>query len=221
MAECQDLLDANGVPVHLNTEIVRVERQGTFVTEVIARQGGHIFELTGDHFINPMPSLTLVHWLDPPPPPEVLKAARGLRYRDFPIVSLVIDQPDLFPDHWLYIHSPEFKVGRIQNFKDWNPARVTDAAKTCLGMEYFCGEGDDLWAMTDSKLIALASQEIVRLDLGMRTSDIEDGYVIRQYKAYPSHDGEYRGHLEALQDYIETFENLQTVGHNGMHSYNN
>jgi protoporphyrinogen oxidase len=75
--------------------------------------------------------------------------------------------------------------------------------------------------MTDSKLIALASQEIVRLDLGRRTSDIEDGYVIRQYKAYPSHDGEYRGHLEALQDYIETFENLQTVGHNGMHSYNN
>jgi len=221
MDECQDLLDANGVPVHLNTEIVRVEHQGTFIAEIIAKQGGNIFELTGDHFINSMLISTLVHRLDPPPPPEVLKAARGLRYRDFPIVSLVIDQPDLFPDHWLYIHSPEFKVGRIQNFKDWNPARVTDAAKTCLGVEYFCSEGDVLWEMADSALIELASQEIVRLNLSVRLGDIEDGCVIRQYKAYPVYDGEYRGHLQVLQDYIETFENLQTVGRNGMHRYNN
>ena len=218
---CQDLLDASGSPVHLNTEIVRVEHQGTFVTRVIAKQGERIYELTGDHFINSMPISALVHRLDPPPPPEVLEASRGLKYRDFLIVSLIIDQSDLFPDNWLYIHSPEFKVGRIQNFKNWSPAMVPDAAKTCLGMEYFCSEGDELWAMPDAKLIALASQEIVRLDLGVRASDIEDGCVIRQYKAYPVYDGEYRGHLEVLQDYIETFENLQTVGRNGMHRYNN
>ncbi len=218
---CQELLDASGSPVQLNTEIVRIEHQGTFVTKVIAKQGERIFELTGDHFVNSMPISALVHRLDPPPPAEVLEAARGLRYRDFLIVSLIIDQPDLFPDNWLYIHSPEFKVGRIQNFKNWSPAMVPDAAKTCLGMEYFCSEGDDLWAMLDSKLIALASQEIVRLDLGVRASDIEDGCVIRQYKAYPVYDGKYRGHLEVLQDYIETFENLQTVGRNGMHRYNN
>jgi protoporphyrinogen oxidase len=218
---CQELLEAKGSPVHLNTEIVRVEHQGTFVTKVIAKRDDHTFELTGDHFINSMPISALVHRLDPPPPPEVIEAARGLKYRDFLIVSLIIDQADLFPDNWLYIHSPEFKVGRIQNFKNWSPAMVPDASKTCLGMEYFCSEGDELWEMPNAKLIELATQEIARLGLGVKVSDIEDGCVIRQYKAYPVYDGEYRQHLQVLQDYIETFENLQTVGRNGMHRYNN
>ena len=98
---------------------------------------------------------------------------------------------------------------------------VPEADKTCLGMEYFCSEGDDLWEMPDSKLIELASQEIAKLDLGVTLEDVQDGCVIRQYKAYPVYDGEYRKHLQVLQDYIQTFENLQTVGRNGMHRYNN
>lgn len=98
---------------------------------------------------------------------------------------------------------------------------VPDASKTCLGMEYFCSQGDDLWEMEDSKLIELATEEIIRLDLGVRPGDVEDGCVIRQFKAYPVYDGEYRQHLQVLQDYVETFDNLQTVGRNGMHRYNN
>jgi protoporphyrinogen oxidase len=105
------------------------------------KKGDLTFDLVGDHFINSMPISLLVNRLDPPPPKEVLAAARGLKYRDFLIVSLIIDNPDLFPDNWLYIHSPEFKVGRIQNFKNWSPEMVPDSSKTCLGMEYFCSEG--------------------------------------------------------------------------------
>lgn len=218
---CQELLDLHGSPVHLNTEVVRIEREGTRITKVVAKQGDRTFELTADHFINSMPVSALVHRLDPLPPPEVLAAARGLKYRDFLIVSLIIDRENLFPDNWLYIHSPEFRVGRIQNFKNWSPEMVPDASKTCLGMEYFCSEGDDLWEMQDADLIKLASQEIVKLNLGVKPGDVEDGCVIRQYKAYPVYDGEYRQHLQVLEDYIKTFENLQTVGRNGMHRYNN
>lgn len=98
---------------------------------------------------------------------------------------------------------------------------VPDASKTCLGMEYFCSEGDDLWQMEDADLIKLAFQEAVKLDLGIKPSDLEDGCVIRQRKAYPVYDGEYRKHLQVLQDYFQSFENLQTVGRNGMHRYNN
>ena len=98
---------------------------------------------------------------------------------------------------------------------------VPDASKTCLGMEYFCSVGDALWEMSDTELIRLASKEIVNLKLGVNLSDVEDGCVIRQYKAYPVYDGEYRQHLQVLQDYIKTFDNLQTVGRNGMHRYNN
>jgi protoporphyrinogen oxidase len=219
--KCQEILDMHGSPVHLNTEVVRVERQGTRITQIIVKQGDQTFALKGDHFVNSMPVSALVHRLDPPPPESVLAAARGLKYRDFLIVSLVIDCKHLFPDNWLYIHSPEFRVGRIQNFKNWSPDMVPDPSKTCLGMEYFCSEGDDLWSMTDRDLVQLASEEIVQLNLGVSPEDVEDGCVIRQYKAYPVYDGEYRQHLQVLQDYIKTFENLQTVGRNGMHRYNN
>jgi protoporphyrinogen oxidase len=218
---CQDLLNAQDCPVHLNTEVLRVERKGYRITRVIAKQGEKTLEITGQHFINSMPIAALVHRLDPLPPEPVLAAARGLKYRDFLIVSLIINRDHLFPDNWLYIHSPEFKVGRIQNFKNWSPAMVPDPAKTCLGLEYFCSEGDALWQMPDSQLIALASEEIVSLNLGVNPGDIEDGCVIRQYKAYPVYDGDYRAHLEVLQDYVKNFENLQTVGRNGMHRYNN
>lgn len=98
---------------------------------------------------------------------------------------------------------------------------VPDPEKTCLGMEYFCSEGDDLWEMTDTALIELATQEIIQLDLGVSPGDVEDGCVIRQHKAYPVYDGEYRQNLSVLQNYLESFENLQTVGRNGMHRYNN
>jgi protoporphyrinogen oxidase len=112
-------------------------------------------------------------------------------------------------------------VGRIQNFKNWSPEMVPDPSKTCLGMEYFCSQGDDLWEMPNEKLIELASKEITRLGLGVNREDVEDGCVIRQFKAYPVYDGEYRQHLKVLEDYIRGFENLQTVGRNGMHRYNN
>ncbi|MCS6812437.1 MAG: NAD(P)/FAD-dependent oxidoreductase [Cyanobacteria bacterium] len=218
---CQELLNQAGSPVRLHTDVVRIERSGQRVTKVIAKTGDYTFEITGDHFISSMPITALMKCMDPPPPDNVLQAANGLKYRDFLIVSLIINQADLFPDNWLYIHSPEFKVGRIQNFKNWSPAMVPDPSKTCLGMEYFCSVGDDLWAMEDAALINLATQEIVGLNLGVSASDVEDGCVIRQLKAYPVYDGEYRQHLQVLQDYIQTFENLQTVGRNGMHRYNN
>lgn len=218
---CQDLLEAKGCPVQLNTEVIRVEREGTRITKIVAKKGEDTFALTADHFINSMPVSLLMHRLDPPPPPAVMAAARGLKYRDFLIVSLIIDRDHLFPDNWLYIHSPEFRVGRIQNFKNWSTEMVPDSSKTCLGMEYFCSEGDDLWEMSNAQLIELASEEILRLHLGVQPGDVIDGCVIRQYKAYPVYDGEYRQHLQVLQDYVESFENLQTVGRNGMHRYNN
>lgn len=218
---CQEILDSQSSPVQLHTSVTRIERQGTRIKSITARQGDRTIELTGDHFISTMPVTALVHRLNPLPPEEVLQAARRLKYRDFLIVSLIINQKNLFPDNWIYIHSPEFKVGRIQNFKNWSPAMVPDASKTCLGMEYFCSEGDDLWEMSDTELIELASREAIDLNLGIKPGDIEDGVVIRQHKAYPVYDGEYRKNLQVIQDYMETFDNLQTVGRNGMHRYNN
>jgi protoporphyrinogen oxidase len=213
--------EAKGGEVHLNTRVLRVEHDGRRVQRVIAAQGDTLLKLSGDDFISSMPISTLLKRMDPAPPEAVLAAADGLKYRDFLIVSLMVDAPDLFPDNWIYIHSPAVKVGRIQNFKNWSPEMVPDARKTCLGMEYFCSQGDEIWESDDRDLIQLASQELRQLGLLPAGCAIEDGVVIRQRKAYPVYDRDYRQHLAVLQQYLEKFENLQTTGRNGMHRYNN
>ncbi|NJN29361.1 MAG: NAD(P)/FAD-dependent oxidoreductase [Synechococcales cyanobacterium RM1_1_8] len=218
---CTEIIEANGSQVHMETRVTRVEHQDHRITKIIAQRGDKTLELEADQVISSMPVTLLARCMDPPAPEAVLTASRSLKYRDFLIVSLIVDQADLFPDNWIYIHSPEFKVGRIQNFKNWSPAMVPDASKTCLGMEYFCSEGDEIWAMDDQALIALASREIAGLGLMAQGVQVEDGTVIRQRKAYPVYDATYKDNLETIRSYLATFENLQTVGRNGMHRYNN
>ncbi|MEM9510338.1 MAG: NAD(P)/FAD-dependent oxidoreductase [Cyanobacteria bacterium P01_E01_bin.35] len=217
----QQILNSEGSPVHLQTEVMEIERDGDRITGVMIEQDGKTSKVTGEHYVSSMPVSLLLKRMNPAPPKAVLKAANSLKYRDFLIVALIIDQPELFPDNWIYIHSPEFKVGRIQNFKNWSPAMVPDQSKTCLGMEYFCNQGDQLWQMSNTELIELASKEVKALELVEPQVNIEDGTVIRQYKAYPVYDDEYRYHVEVIQEYIQSFKNLQTVGRNGMHRYNN
>ncbi|NJL09591.1 MAG: NAD(P)/FAD-dependent oxidoreductase [Calothrix sp. SM1_7_51] len=206
--------------VYLDTKVLRLERSGNRITKVIAERGGNLIEIAADNFISSMPVTALIQNMEPAPPSEVLEAASQLKYRDFLIVALIIDAPTLFPDNWIYIHSPGVKVGRIQNFKNWSVAMVPDSNKTCLGMEYFCNVGDDLWNMSDEELIELAKQELGSLCLG-DSNLVSDGVVIRQPKAYPVYDSEYQTHLKVIQEFVETIENLHTIGRNGMHRYNN
>ena len=196
---CQEILAGQGSPVHMKTQVTKVEHDGKRVQRVFAQKGTETIELSGENYVSSIPITALAQCLDPAPPAAVINAAKGLKYRDFLIVPLVINLEDIFPDNWIYIHSPEFKVGRIQNFKNWSAAMVPDATKTCVGMEYFCSEGDHLWEMSNEDLIALASREIVGLGLVPDTKYVEDGTVIRQKKAYPVYDGEYRQHLDVIQ----------------------
>lgn len=213
-------IEAAGGEVHMNTKVLGMERKGQRITKVIAERDGNLVQYEADNFISSMPLNKLVQKMDPALPSHVVEAANGLKYRDFLIVSLIIDAPDLFPDNWIYIHSPEVKVGRIQNFKNWSAQMVPDASKTCLGMEYFSNVGDSLWSKTDEELIELAKEELAALGLA-KGAVVEDGTVIRQPKAYPVYDRDYRQHLDVIQDYVQNFENLQTTGRNGMHRYNN
>lgn len=215
-----ELVESKGGKVQLNTGVISFKRQGNRIESITAEQDDKTVELAADQFISSMPVSALLNRMEPPPPAEVLQAARSLKYRDFLIVTLIVNRPNLFPDNWIYIHTPEVKVGRIQNFKNWSAAMVPDPNKSCVGMEYFCNEGDPLWEMSDKQLIELATRELDSLGLA-NASDIEDGSIIRQLKAYPVYDSEYRQHLQVIQGFLETMENLQTVGRNGMHRYNN
>lgn len=218
---CTEIIEGNGSNVLMEMRVSLVENDGQKITKVIANKGGETFEVEAEQFISSMPVTVLARCMHPGPPQVVINAVKGLKYRDFLIVAIIVDQEDLFPDNWIYIHSPEFKVGRIQNFKNWSPAMVPDSSKTCLGLEYFCSEGDDIWSMTDEQLMSLASREIEGLGLVEQGTKVEDGTVIRQRKAYPVYDADYKMNLQVIRDYLAGFKNLQTVGRNGMHRYNN
>jgi len=215
-----ELVKQSGGQVRLNTRVTAVHREGPRVTAVTAKSGERTERIEAEHFINSMPLPTLIRQLDPPPPQEVLDAAARLKYRDFLIVTLVLDHPDPFPDNWIYIHSPEVKVGRIQNFRSWSAEMVPNPDTASIGMEYFCHKGDGLWAAEDADLIKLASAELEQLGLA-EADDVIDGVVIRQPKAYPVYDEHYAANLEVIRNWLATMENLQTVGRNGMHRYNN
>jgi protoporphyrinogen oxidase len=214
-------LNRQGYPVLMERPVVRICHAGGEVTSVIARGPRGDESFAGTHFISSMPIRNFVRALDPPPPEEVSRAANGLRYRDFLIVSLIVNRQEVSPDNWIYIHDPGVKVGRVQNFKNWSPVMVPDASKTCLGMEYFVFENDELWRSPDPKLLEMAGREIAQLGL-VRPEEIEDGTVVRMKKAYPMYDPGWAERVQTVRAYAEAnLRNLQFVGRNGMHKYNN
>ena len=158
--------------------------------------GGEIYE--GDQFVSSMPVRDLMYALRPAPPPDILAAADQLHYRDFLTVALVIRGADHFPDNWIYVHDAKVRLGRIQNFNNWSPEMVPDPSNTCLGLEFFCFEGDDLWTMADADLIELGKNEVAALGL-VDPSSVIDGAVVRMPKAYPVYDGGYEAALEIMR----------------------
>lgn len=191
-------------------------------------QGGWRLSATGPngdvvieaaHAISSAPMRELAARLHPLPA-STLEASR-LRYRDFLTVALKIRSEELFPDNWIYIHDSKVKVGRIQNFRSWSPEMVPDESVACVGLEYFCFEGDALWASSDEDLIALATQEMAILGL-VAPDKVIGGVVVRQEKAYPVYDDEYAANVLAMRTELEAAHpTLHLVGRNGMHRYNN
>ena len=185
--------------------------------EVSCHDGGSE-SYTANHVISSAPVRELVEKIEPTPVSRL--HARNLRYRDFLTVALMVKKPDLFPDNWIYIHDPSVKVGRVQNFRSWSPEMV-QPGMSCLGLEYFCFEGDGLWNAPDAELVALAKTEIAKIGL-IAESDVTDACVVRQPKAYPVYDEDYRENVAMIRrDLEELYPTLHMVGRNGMHKYNN
>ena len=208
---------AKGTQIELETRATGVTRnaKGKLSVQVA---GGKSFP--AKEVISTMPINELALSLTPAPPTRVKDAANKLTHRDFLTVALVVPAEYSFPDNWIYIHEPGVRVGRIQNFGSWSPFLVKDG-RTCLGMEYFVNEGDDMWTASDEELVELASREIEQLKL-VRPGDIEVGYVVRVPKAYPVYDGAYAENLDIVRKFLkEEWPDVHPVGRNGMHRYNN
>ena len=218
---CRDLVEGAGGTVRMETAGTTIHVEvGRATAVTLTGTDGNSSRLAASHVISSMPMNGLVGTFDPPAPDEVLEAGRDLHYRDFLTVALVVPEKRGFPDNWIYIHATDVKVGRIQNFGSWSPYMVKDG-RTCLGLEYFVFEGDDVWASSDEDLVELATRELAALGL-VQAGDVEAGYVVRVPKAYPYYDFEYRSNVDMICKYLDTeVPNVHPVGRNGMHKYNN
>jgi protoporphyrinogen oxidase len=217
---CAEKVQAAGGTLHLQSRLTTIKVADGQAQSVVYHHDGVDHELAASHVISTMPMRELMHTISPPPPAEVLAAADGLHYRDYLTVALVVPESRSFPDNWIYIHAPEVNVGRIQNYGSWSPYLVKDG-RTCLGLEYFVFEGDEMWEMADDDLIVLATKELGELGL-VEPGDVEAGYVVRVPKAYPYYDFSYKANVEIIRGYLETeAPNVHPVGRNGMHKYNN
>jgi protoporphyrinogen oxidase len=216
-----DLIEKAGGAVRMGQPVHEFHRTDGRIVAVTTQSCDGPKTHCGDSFISTMPLADLIEGFNPPAPETVLASARGLRYRDFITVALIIDQAELFPDNWIYIHDPGVRVGRIQNFKNWSAEMVPDPRFTVLGLEYFCAENDALWSSSDQQLIEIAKNEIGMLGLADKAK-VVDGAVVRQPKAYPLYDHDYRANVAKVREFL-AFEapNLQVAGRNGMHKYNN
>ncbi len=220
-------LRRGGNTVELGQRVVALRHDGTRVTAAIVEDAeeseaaGATRAVVGSRFISTLPMRELVNMMEPPLPAEVRAAADHLSYRDFLTVAVVIDRENVFPDNWIYVHDPQVKVGRLQNFKNWSPDMVADQKTTCLGLEYFCFEGDGLWNSSDEQLVELARTELAQLGM-CQASEVRWGTVVRMPKAYPVYDDVYKQQVAVIRDYLrEHLPNLDLVGRNGMHHYNN
>jgi len=215
-----EYVEERGGQVLLNWEVTGLRHENGSIVSIEYMNDDKIKELAVSHVVSSIPLPALVSTLKPGPPEKVTSAAASLSYRAFIIVVLIVDKKDIFPDQWIYIHSSDVRVGRIQNFKNWSVAMVPDPDKTSIGMEYFCNEGDEIWGMSDEDLAEIASGELSHIGL-VEKNDILDSYVVRQPNAYPVYDEGYKENLGVIKEYLAGISNLHTIGRGGTHRYNN
>ncbi len=217
---CGELVEAAGTKVVMQARVTKVRHENGRAVEVTTSSGGAASTYPCDHVISSMPLTQLLGSMDPAIPADVAAAANGLTFRDFLTIALVVPEKYSFPDNWIYIHDPDVKVGRIQNFGSWSPYLIKEG-RTCLGMEYFVFEGDETWNKPDDELVELAKRELTHLGL-VDAGKVEAGYVVRMPKAYPVYDEHYKDNVNVLRRWLEEHTpNVHPVGRNGMHHYNN
>ena len=220
---CTEKIRALGGEVLLGRSVVacRFDAGIPSWTVTARRADGSTEEFGGEHLVSSMPMRQLVSQIEPRLPEAAVRSGNSLRYRDFLTIGLILRERNRFTDNWIYIHDPNVKMGRVQNYKSWSPEMVPDPDYSCYGLEYFCFEGDGLWTARDADLITLGAKELEQVGLGNAT-DVVDGCVIRQPKAYPVYDDDYQEHVGVVRRALDAHcRNLHLVGRNGMHKYNN
>ncbi|MEE1056276.1 MAG: NAD(P)/FAD-dependent oxidoreductase [Acutalibacteraceae bacterium] len=226
-------IEANGGVVKKNHKVKDIVCEKGKVIAVVCETPNGEVTIEGDIFISSMPVKDLVTGMTgEKPSQQILDIAKGLPYRDFVTVGLLLNKLDLknetdkktlgniVPDCWIYVQETNVKLGRIQIFNNWSPYLVEDPENTVwVGLEYFCEEGDDFWNMSDDQCIDMAIKELETMGV-ISKANVLDSHREKIKKAYPAYFDTYE-YMDKLIEYLDTFGNLYCVGRNGQHRYNN
>ena len=209
-----------GGEIRLGAKVEGLQAEEGRVSGVVLR-GGEV--LTADYVLSSMPVRDLVAGLrGVEVPSAVLDVAKGLPYRDFITVGVLVRKLRIgrVPDTWIYVQERDVKVGRLQIFNNWSPYMVADYKNTLfVGMEYFCTEGDALWTLSKDQFVRMAVDELVKIGVVER-EDVLDTHCAKIRKAYPAYFGTYSD-IDKVRTYLDGFGNLFCIGRNGQHRYNN
>lgn len=207
----------NGGKIIFNEAVDKIENINQKIKN-ISTLNNKIFQ--ADYILSSMPIKDLINSFNNVPK-DISKISQKLEYRDFITVGLLLKNLELenLKDNWIYIQESDVKIGRLQIFNNWSPYLVKDENTTWIGLEYFCNEDDELWAMKKEEFIEFAILEMTKLNL-IKKENILDSIQIKVKKAYPSYFGSY-DKFDEVKDYINSIDNLYCIGRNGQHRYNN
>ena len=214
---CTTQIAALGGKVRLGRKVeeLRFDPVGKLWTVSVRRTDGAYEIHTADHVVSTAPLRELVGALRPTP--ISLFHAGELMYRDQITVALVGRTRKPLRETAIEVHDADLKVGRVQNFRAWSPAMAPEGEASCLGLEYYCFEGDDLWTASDEALVALARREAAAMGL-MDPDALSDAHVVRRRKALPIEDEDCAEHLKMIRlDLKMHFPGLHLAGRNGLH----
>ena len=80
---------------------------------------------------------------------------------------------------------------------------VADPATVWLGLEYFCNESDELWKMSDERMVALAKEELSKIGI-IDAAEVMDATVLRMEKTYPAYFGTYDRFAE-IREHVDRY----------------
>lgn len=228
-----DEIRKKGGKIIVNAKVNKIHKNSkNLITGVSYISNDKEVKLDCDILISSMPIKDLVGSMNDVPK-KYGNIAKGLPYRDYMTVGVLIDHLNLkngtnvktfgniVPDEWVYVHDKKVKMGRFQIFNNWSPYLVKDVKNTVwMGLEYFANEGDELWSLSDEEFAKLGIEEMIKMNLIDGEQNVLDYHVERVKKAYPAYFDTYE-HMDDLRDYLNTIDNLYCVGRNGQHRYNN
>jgi len=212
-------IEARGNKVRLGCEVLGLTLKDRRIESVEYKdeQGKHTVK--ADHIISTLPLPDVVRFMKPAVGEKYLQAAEGLKFRSLRFLFLYVDKEEISDNTWVYLPDKEYLPFRLQEPKKWS-RYAAPAGKTSMTLEIACFEGDDIWNAPASDLVDRGTADLEKLGL-LKREEVTGFFDTKVKHGYPIHDLEADERVDLLLNFVDSFENITTIGRQGFFRYNN